>query len=161
MWKKIKERALPYLIGIVIPLAVGSFAAILTRDAMDIYGVLRVPPLAPPAILFPIVWSVLYILMGVSSTTVYLNRDKNPAAASLGLKRYFLSLVFNFFWSIIFFRLRSVLAALVTVFLLIYLVISTVISYKRVSRLSALLQIPYLAWLVFAAYLNAGIYLLN
>ncbi len=161
MWNKIKGKILPYLIGILIPVGVGTLAALLTRNSMEIYGVLKTPPLAPPAFLFPIVWTVLYILMGISSTTVYLGRESDPAAANLGLRRYFASLVFNFLWSIIFFNIRSPLAALVTIFVLLYLIITTVVSYKKVSPLAAYLQIPYVIWVAFAAYLNAGIYFLN
>lgn len=161
MWNKIKGKILPYLVGILIPVGVGTLAAVLTRDSMDIYATLKTPPLAPPAILFPIVWTALYILMGISSATVYLGRDADPAAASLGLRRYFVSLLFNFLWSIIFFNVRSPLAALVTLFVLLYLIITTVISYKRISPVAAYLQIPYILWVAFAGYLNAGIYFLN
>lgn len=161
MWNKIKGKILPYPVGILIPVGVGTLAAVLTRDSMDIYATLKTPPLAPPAILFPIVWTALYILMGISSATVYLGRDADPAAASLGLRRYFVSLLFNFLWSIIFFNVRSPLAALVTLFVLLYLIITTVISYKRISPVAAYLQIPYILWVAFAGYLNAGIYFLN
>ncbi len=161
MWNKIKERLLPYTIGIIIPVGVGTLAALLTRGSMEIYGILKTPPAAPPAILFPIVWTVLYILMGISSATVYINSEVDPAAANLGLRRYFASLVFNFLWSIIFFNIRSPLAALVTLLVLLYLIIATIISYKRVSPIAAYLQIPYLLWVAFAGYLNAGIYFLN
>ncbi len=161
MWNKIKDNILPYLVGVAIPLLVGAFAAFLTRDSMQIYRMLKTPPLAPAPIVFPIVWTVLYVLMGVSSVTVYLKRTINPKEASLGLRRYVTSLVFNFIWSIIFFNLRSPLAALITLFVLLYLVVTTIISYQKVSPISTYLQIPYIFWIAFAGYLNAGIYFLN
>ena len=161
MWKKIKPYILPMAISIIIPVAVGTLAALLTRDSMDIYSELKTPPLSPPAILFPIVWTVLYVLMGISSGTVYINRDNNPKAAERGLKEYATSLVFNFVWSIIFFNVRSILAALVTLLILLYLIIRTILSYRKVLPLAAYLQIPYALWVAFAGYLNAGIYFLN
>ena len=148
-------------ISIIIPVAVGTLAALLTRDSMDIYSELKTPPLSPPAILFPIVWTALYVLMGISSGTVYINRDNNPKAAERGLKEYATSLVFNFVWSIIFFNVRSILAALVTLLILLYLIIRTILSYRKVLPLAAYLQIPYALWVAFAGYLNAGIYFLN
>lgn len=148
-------------ISIIIPVAVGTLAALLTRDSMDIYSELKTPPLSPPAILFPIVWTALYVLMGISSGTVYINRDNNPKTAERGLKEYATSLVFNFVWSIIFFNVRSILAALVTLLILLYLIIRTILSYRKVLPLAAYLQIPYALWVAFAGYLNAGIYFLN
>ena len=161
MWKKIKPYILPMAISIIIPVAVGTLAALLTRDSMDIYSELKTPPLSPPAILFPIVWTALYVLMGISSGTVYINRDNNPKTAERGLKEYATSLVFNFVWSIIFFNVRSILAALVTLLILLYLIIRTILSYRKVLPLAAYLQIPYALWVAFAGYLNAGIYFLN
>jgi len=161
MWKKIKPYILPMLIAIAIPVLVGTLSALLTRDSMDTYSTLNTPPLSPPAILFPIVWSVLYVLMGISSGIVYINRDKAPVAAAAGLKSYFSSLVFNFLWSIIFFNVRSPLAALVTLLIMLYFIVKTVISYFRVSPVAAFLQIPYAVWVAFAGYLNAAIYFLN
>ena len=161
MWKKIKPYILPMAISIIRPVAVGTLAALLTRDSMDIYSELKTPPLSPPAILFPIVWTALYVLMGISSGTVYINRDNNPKAAERGLKEYATSLVFNFVWSIIFFNVRSILAALVTLLILLYLIIRTILSYRKVLPLAAYLQIPYALWVAFAGYLNAGIYFLN
>ena len=161
MWNKFRKNVLPYFVGVLIPLGIGTFAAFLTRDSMNIYESLKTPPLSPPSIVFPIVWTVLYTLMGISSAVVYINRKVDPTSAALGNRRYFTGLLFNFAWSIIFFNLRSPLAALVTIFILLYLVVTTAISYSRVSLIAALLQIPYIIWITFAAYLNAGVYFLN
>ena len=161
MWKKIKPYLPSYIVAIAIPLAVGLAAAALTRDSMDIYDQLSVPPLAPPAPVFPIVWSVLYILMGVSSAGIYSSRELNPEAAKRGLTYYGESLIFNFAWSIIFFKFSAALAALACLVVLFYLIVRTILEYRKVKPWCAYLQIPYAVWVAFAGYLNAGIWLLN
>ena len=161
MWKKIKPYLPSYIIAIAIPLAVGIAAAALTRESMDIYGQLKVPPLAPPALAFPIVWSILYVLMGVSSAGIYNNKELNPDVAKRGLGFYAVSLIFNFAWSIIFFNLSAALAALICLGVLLYFIIRTILEYRKVTPWCAYLQIPYALWVTFAGYLNAGIWLLN
>ena len=161
MWKKIKPYILPMIVAIILPVTVGTLSAILTRESMAVYSNINKPTLSPPAILFPIVWTVLYILMGVSSGIVYIKRESASEPASAGLRTYLSSLVFNFLWSIIFFNVRSPIAALVTLLILLYLIIRTVIHYWRVSPTAAILQLPYALWVTFAGYLNAGIYFLN
>jgi tryptophan-rich sensory protein len=104
---------------------------------------------------------VLYVLMGISSAMVFLRRDKAPDAASRGIYYYLISLALNFSWSIIFFNLRSLLFAFIWLLFLMYFIIKTTISYYRVSRYIALLELPYLIWAAFALYLNLAIYLLN
>lgn len=161
MRKKINPGVGKFIIGISIPLAVGAISALLTRGSMDIYGELSTPPLSPPSILFPIVWSILYILMGVSSVFVYKDRSLSPEAARQGLTYYAASLVVNFAWSIIFFTAGALIFAFVWLLFLLYLIIRTVIYYKRISTLAACLQIPYILWVCYAGYLNLGIALLN
>ena len=157
----VKEKIKTYTIAIAIPVAVGTLSALLTRGSMDIYDRINTPPLSPPGFLFPIVWAVLYVLMGVSSALVWINRENNPEAARRGFTYYAASLVFNFLWSIIFFNYESFLAALVWIFALLYLIIRTILEYRRVSRVAAYLEIPYALWVLFATYLNAGIFWLN
>ena len=99
---KIKPYILPYAVGIAIPLTVGIISAGLTRESMEVYETLNSPPLSPPPILFPIVWSLLYILMGISSAMIYTNKESNPTNAKKGLSWYAVSLIFNLSWSIIF-----------------------------------------------------------
>lgn len=150
-----------YAIAIAIPLAVGLFAALLTRDSMMIYDTLQQPPLAPPAWLFPVVWTILYVLMGVSSGLVWGKREEDPATVSEGLSAYALSLGFNFLWSILFFRCRWLLAAFFWLLGLLYLILRTIAAYRRVSRPAAYLQIPYALWVTFAGYLNFAVWYLN
>ncbi len=157
MWEKIK----PFIVSIALSLGVGTLAAFLTRDTMSIYEELVRPPLAPPAILFPIVWTVLYILMGISAAIIYQRRAEEPAAVRDALTVYGMSLVVNFAWSIIFFRFRAFLVAFLWLLFLLYLILRTIFAYRKISPPAAYLQIPYALWVAFAGYLNFAIWLLN
>lgn len=150
-----------YIVSIAIALAVGGLAAFFTRGSMDIYGEIATPPLSPPSILFPIVWTVLYILMGISSGKIYTEKENFPNEAGAALRIYALSLVFNFSWSIIFFNLRYFLLSVVVIIGLFLLIVKTISSYKAITPWAAYLQVPYAIWVAFATYLNVGILLLN
>ncbi len=155
MWQKIK----PYVISIATALAVGGLSAVFTSGNMNMYDTLNRPPLSPPMWLFPVVWSVLFILMGVSSAMVYVK--KNETDVSGALKIYGLQLIVNFFWSIIFFNMRAYLFAVVWLALLWILILIMIISFRKIKPLAGYLQIPYLVWVSFALYLTVMIYLLN
>ena len=155
------EKAKKYIVSIAIPLTVGIIASALTMGEMDVYSKLKTPPLAPPAILFPIVWNILYILMGVSSALVYRDSEKNINAAKKGLLYYGISLALNFAWTLIFFKFQAAFFALICIAVMLYFIIRTIIEYYKVNRIAAYLQIPYALWVAFATYLNAGIWLLN
>lgn len=157
MWKKIR----PYVISILIALAVGGLSALLTKNSMAEYKNINQPPLAPPMVLFPIVWSILFILMGISSAIIYINRDTNPREAVSGLIIYALQLIVNFFWSIIFFNMSAYLFSFIWLLLLLALIIMMIIQFRKISPAAAYLQIPYMLWVIFAGYLNFMIYLLN
>ena len=157
MWEKIK----PYLISILISLGVGGLSAFLTRNSMDIYENLNQPPLSPPSILFPIVWSILFILMGISAAIIYTYKEEEPATVKDALVVYAISLFFNFFWTIIFFNMRAYLFAFIWLIALWILIILTINAYKKINPLAAYLQIPYLIWVTFAAYLNLGVWVMN
>ncbi len=156
MLKKIK----PYVIGILIPVAVGLLSAFLTRNSMDIYQTIVKPSFAPPPILFPIAWTVLYIIMGIGSVLVY-ESDAGEKDKAQALVFYGLQLFVNFFWSIIFFNSRAFLASFIWLILLWLLIIGMILSFSKVNKTAAWLQIPYLLWVTFAGYLNLMIYLLN
>ena len=160
-FKRIKPYILPYAVAISIPITVGLISASLTKDNMKVYTELNSPPLSPPATLFPIVWTILYVLMGISSAMNYISRDKNPDAAKKGLVWYGASLVLNFSWSIIFFNMQAAFFALLVLLTLLFTIIKTIIEYRKVKPIAAYLQIPYAIWVAFAGYLNAGIWLLN
>ena len=149
-WKK-------WSVCIAIPLAVGGVSALISRGAMESFGELRMPPLAPPAWLFPVVWTILYILMGIASCLVRTSDKPNQKA----LRVYALQLAVNFFWPILFFNLELYLAAFFWLVLLWVLVLVTTELFYGISKPAGLLMIPYLLWITFAGYLNLTIYLLN
>ena len=161
MRSETKRKIKIYVIAILIPLAVGGLSALLTMENMDIYSELNTPPLSPPPILFPIVWTILYILMGISSAIVWIERNNDTTAADDGISLYSVSLVFNFLWSIFFFNLRWFLFAFIWLVALLLLIIMTIRAYKKVVPIAAYLQIPYAVWVAFAGYLNISIWILN
>jgi tryptophan-rich sensory protein len=149
-----------YVLSVLLALGVGGFSALLTMGNMDIYKQLQTPPLSPPSILFPIVWSALYILMGISAARIYLaNAEKSRKQNSLTV--YFVSLLFNFGWSIFFFNLRAFLFSFFWILALLFFILKTLVLYREIDRPAAYLQIPYALWVAFATYLNFGIYFLN
>lgn len=150
-----------YITSILIALAVGGLSALATMNNMDIYSQLKTPPLAPPAILFPIVWTILYILMGISAEMIYNSSTASAPQKKSALYTYALSLFFNFFWSIFFFNFRWLFFAFIWLLILLFLIIRTIMKYYKINPLAAYLQIPYLLWVTFAAYLNFSIWWLN
>lgn len=147
------------LICLAIPLAVGGLAALLSGGFSD-YAQLNQPPFAPPGWLFPVVWTVLYLLMGYSSYRV-LGSGREEDAIHKALAAYGVQLLLNFLWPILFFRFSWYLAAF---FLLIGLWAAIYITMHLFSKLdqpAADLLLPYLLWVCYAGYLNLGVYLLN
>ncbi len=157
MWNKIK----PYVVFILIALGIGFLSAFLTMENMDIYDKIKAPPLAPPGFLFPIVWTILYILMGISAARVYKEGINKKISYECPLRIWTFQLVVNFFWSLIFFNMEAFLFAFVWLVILWLLIVLMIKEFKKIDRLSALLQIPYLLWVTFAGYLNFMIFLLN
>ena len=149
-----------YAAWILLAEAVGGLAGWLTREGTKLYTESIVqPPLSPPAIVFPIVWAVLYALMGVSAARIWMAPPSGDRR--LGLPLFAGQLAFNFFWSIIFFDLQWFGFALVWLVALWALIAAMVLVFYRVELLAARLQLPYLVWVAFAGYLNAGVWLLN
>lgn len=157
MSKKIRS----FIIAIIIPLLVGGLSAILTSGSMGLYETIVRPPLSPPAILFPIVWTILYTLMGISSGIIYNSQSASTADKNNALVIYGLQLIVNFFWSIVFFNLRAFLPAFILILVLWVLIGIMIIKFYKIDKTSGLLQIPYFLWVSFAAYLTLAIYLLN
>lgn len=152
-WKKLA-------LAVAIPLAVGGLSALLTMDNMVMFDAVNKPPLAPPKWLFPAAWTVLYVLMGIASYSVF------TADAPAGKKRaslivYAISLAFNFLWSIIFFNLDNYLLAFVWLCALWLLIVIATVQFFGIRRTAGWLMLPYILWVSFAGYLNYGIYLLN
>ena len=153
---KIKNKS-ALIIAILIPLAVGTVSALFSRN-ISLYSTINKPALSPPAFLFPIVWIILYILMGISSYLVY---ESNSPDKRNALKTYAIQLFFNFWWSIIFFRFSLYLFAFLWLLVMIALIVIMIYKFYKIRPLSAYLQFPYLLWCLFAAYLNFMIYRLN
>lgn len=158
MKKSAVIRLKPLVISILIPIAVGLLAGFLTKGSMKQYQSLLKPPLSPPGIVFPIVWTVLFVLMGISSYLVYQSDSpiKKPA-----LSVYAIQLFFNFMWSILFFSFQLWLFAFLWLLAMWLLIIIMIVLFYQANHIAAYLQIPYLLWVSFAAYLNYAIYILN
>jgi tryptophan-rich sensory protein len=156
-----KAKVKPYIISILIALATGGLSAFLTRNSMNVYDEIITPLLSPPGILFPIVWTVLYILMGVSAAMIFTERNKPIKERSVALTTYASSLAVNFFWSIIFFNFRLFFISFLWLIFLLFLIIKTILQYQKIKPIAAYLQIPYALWVSFAGYLNLGIWLMN
>lgn len=142
---------------LAIPLAVGSLSALLTRNSMETFHTLLKPALTPPGWLFPVVWTILYLLMGIASYLVITSGKPDDQA----LMVYGIQLAFNFFWSIIFFNLKLYFFALVWLVLLWMLILKTILLFYQITKPAGYLMVPYLLWVSFAGYLNLCIYLLN
>lgn len=149
-----------YALWIVGVEAVGALSGFLTRDGAESYSeTIRQPPLSPPAIVFPIVWGILFLLMGVSAARIY-GAPASPDRAR-ALRIFAVQLAFNFFWSILFFNFQAFGAALVWLAVLWLLIVWMIAEFAKVDKTAAWLQVPYLLWVSFAAYLNAGVWRLN
>ena len=152
-WKKL-------LMALAIPLAVGGLSALITGGMGETYREFLQPPLSPPGWVFPVVWTVLYLLMGYASYRVYtalVDEEKKRKALTF----YFAQLALNFLWSPVFFGLGWYLAAffvLVALWVLIYL---TMRQFSAIDELAGDLLLPYILWVTFAGYLNLGVYFLN
>ncbi len=150
----------PYVFWILLSEGVGVLSGWLSREGTRIFSeAVTQPPLSPPAIVFPIVWTILYLLMGISAAMVW--QSPPSKARSQGLNLFISQLVFNFFWSLIFFNLKAYGFAFIWLVILWILVLAMILTFRKTDPLAAWLQIPYLLWLTFAAYLNGGVWLLN
>lgn len=156
MNSKIKQL----IIAIAIPLIVGGLSALISGGGMETFEQINKPPLSPPGFLFPIVWTILYILMGISSYLVYTS-DSDQTTISEALKVYGLQLAVNFFWSIFFFNFGWYLFSFIWLLLLWVLIILMIVKFLPISKTAAYLQLPYLLWVTFAGYLTLGVYFLN
>lgn len=155
MFQKIQWKIL--IPAIVFPLAVGGLSALLNRTAIAGFASVTKPPLTPPASVFPIVWTILYLLMGIASYLVLTSTGNKDTALTF----YALQLFFNFLWSFFFFRLQWYLFSFIWLLVLWLLILATTAAFYRISRPAGLLMLPYLLWVTLAGYLNLGVYLLN
>lgn len=147
------------LIAILIPEAVGFLSSFVTGNISNMYNSYTKPPLSPPGIVFPIVWGILYALMGIASYIVF--EESKGEKRKEALTFYALQLAVNFIWPIIFFRFEAYWVAVVVILVLLALVVITALKFKEISNVAFWLLIPYIVWLVFATYLNIGVAVLN
>ncbi len=140
---------------IFTPLIGGGLVGFIISSHID-YKTLNKPPLSPPSFIFPVAWTIIYLLLGIG---YYLIIKKNPNYKDK--KLYYTSLIINYLWSIIFFIFKWYFVSIAWILILDITIVSLLKSFYRENKLSAYLQIPYLAWTLFATYLNIGIYLLN
>ena len=158
--KHILQNWKTYAFWILLAEAVGALSGWLTREGTEIYqSTIVQPPLSPPPLVFPIVWSILFALMGIGAARIYLSPVSGRRTRALLV--FLLQLAFNFFWSIIFFNLQAFGFALIWLIILWGLILWMILSFAKVDKTAALLQIPYLLWVTFALYLNAGVWWLN
>ncbi len=155
---KIDKKRL--IICLAIPLVVGGAAGLLTMNSMEAFEALNQPPLSPPGWLFPVVWTVLYVLMGIASYLVSVS-DAPQEEKARALWTYGIQLAFNFLWPIAFFNLKWYLFAFLWLVILWILILITALRFGRIRKPAGYLLVPYLLWVAFAGYLNLGIYLLN
>lgn len=156
--KKIQWKQL--IICIAIPLLVGAVSSLLTRGEMENFGKLNQPVLSPPDWLFPVAWTILYVLMGIASYLVSV-ADVAEDRKGRALLLYGVQLFFNFCWSLFFFNGKFFLFSLIWLVILWILILLTIKSFSRIRSVAGWLLVPYLLWVTFAAYLNWGIYVLN
>ena len=149
-WKKL-------VVSLLLPLAAGGLSALLTKNGMEAFGALNKPPLSPPAWLFPVAWTALYLLMGYACYLVWTAPEQRPGVFT----PYALQLFFNFFWSVIFFGIGNYLLAFLWLVVLWALILWNTLAFRRTKKAAGWLLVPYLLWVTFAGYLNAGIWVMN
>lgn len=149
-----RKGLLQLIISVLISLGAGIVAALLTADNMEVYNMGYRPLLAPPGWVFMLVWTILYILMGVAAYLVYSTQTDDNSKKISALITYGLQLLVNIIWPIIFFGYRWYFLAFVWLLLLWYLVYLTIKKFSEINKLAATLLIPYIIWLTYAAYLN-------
>ena len=149
-----------YALWILLAEAVGALSGFLSRGGTELYAQTIVkPPLSPPGVVFPIVWSILFALMGIGAARIYLAPPSEQRTAAL--RSFVLQLAFNFFWSLIFFNLQRFDLAFLWLVILWGLILRMILAFRKVDPAAAWLQLPYLLWVTFAGYLNLGVWILN
>ncbi|MBP3451569.1 MAG: tryptophan-rich sensory protein [Agathobacter sp.] len=155
---KVNKRLL--FICIAIPLIVGGVSALLTQNSMEVFESVVQPPLSPPAWLFPVVWTILYVLMGISSYLI-LTSDTSREEKDQAIRLYAYQLLVNFLWPTFFFNFKWYFFSILWLILLWVLVFLMIRKFLSINRVAGYINIPYLVWLTFALYLNIGIWWLN
>ena len=150
------NKVLEFIKSIPIPVVIGGIVGFLISNFID-YNIINKPPLSPPSIVFPIIWTILYILMGTSygilKTKELIDDETNMI--------YYTQLLVNVTWPIVFFVFKWRFVSILWIILLLILVVYMTIKFYRKSKIAGLLQIPYILWTIFATYLTIGVYILN
>lgn len=155
-----KVRVLTLIVAILLPLGVGGFSAFLTAEDIRVYADMNRPPLAPPGWVFPVVWTLLYVLMGVASYLVYTS-DADPTLKRRALTVYCIQLAMNFFWSTLFFTYARLLTAFIWLTLLWLFTLGCTVRFYYIRPAAGLMMGGLLVWTTFAGYLNLACYLLS
>ena len=158
--RKKNVRVFTLICALVIPLLVGGFSAFLTSEDMKIYGMMNHPPLSPPAWVFPIVWTILYTMMGLASYFVLVS-DTDPEKKRKALLFYAAQLAMNLFWSTLFFTYRRYLISLIWLLAMWVLILICTVRFCRIRKASGLMMGGLFVWTTFAAYLNLGWYVMS
>ena len=145
--------------SILIPVLLGGLIGLVT-SALNNYQEISKPSFAPPGSVFPIIWTILYILMGISSYLIYESVGEQDERED-ALKIYVIQLIANLIWPVLFFIVKNYFISFVWLLLLIYLVLQMILKFYKVNKFASFLQIPYLIWIIFAGILNMWIYILN
>ena len=155
-----KSKWKTYVFWIVLTELVGALAGFLSREGTELYqaSVLK-PALTPPGWIFPVVWGILYLLMGIAAARIALLQESGAQRAALRV--YGLQLAVNFIWPLLFFNLQAFGAAFLWLVLLFALIVWMILSFRELDKAAAWLLLPYLLWTAFAGYLNLGVWLLN
>ncbi|MDD6275324.1 MAG: tryptophan-rich sensory protein [Clostridia bacterium] len=146
------------ILNLSLPLLYGAASALINMGSFDAYEQLNQPHFSPPSWVFPIVWTILYILMGISA---YIVSDKGTEFPKRPLTVYIIQLVMNFIWPLLFFTFKAYFLSFIWLAVLSAIVIVMAVIFCRINKTAGLLQIPYIIWTIYAIYLNLGVYLLN
>lgn len=155
-----KQSIIDIAIFIISAELVGVVSALLSGGFGDFYEKFTPPPLLPPSWLFPVVWTILYALMGFSAYLIS-SSDANQTDKTKALAIYWIQLAVNFLWSIVFFRFESLWGAVVVILVLLALIIAMIAAFRKINPLAALLNVPYLLWVAFATYLTIAVAVIN
>lgn len=152
------KKYIPFIVSVALSLGTGLFSSLLTKDSMSLYSAINHPPLSPPSWIFPAVWSILFVLMGISAALIWCSNGKE---LDFALIIYGFQLVLNFCWPILFFNFTAFGLAFFWLLLLLLLIGITAVKFYRINKTAGCLMLPYFAWVCFAGYLNYMIWRLN
>ena len=156
-----KKKAFLFIISIFIPLAVGGLSSLLVPNMKNLYDSLKKAWFSPPVFVFPIVWTILYILMGIACYMVYIKKYEGIDVSS-AIFVYNIQLILNLLWTFMFFGFRLYgLAFIELIVLFLFVVLTCVRFYKKAGKKPALLLVPYIVWLIYAGVLNYFVWMLN